>query len=145
MWDFQSHIIMHWDGRRPTSLWFYPLSMGLVAGSLPYLVEHSFFDESSLMGPVGLSACLAIGLLFLPDSATERKVEMIAGIWIGMSISYFPIALFFVWMVPVIIFWTSSTISIQTSHLPPFRIGLWMGSGILSGIYIGNIIAYNLL
>ena len=39
------------------------------------------------MGPVGLSACLAIGLLFLPDSATERKVEMIAGIWIFVGVA----------------------------------------------------------
>ena len=136
---------MHWDGRRPTSLWIGQVALGLTTGALPYLIDHSFFDESSLLGPVGLSACLAIGLLFLPDSSSDRKPEMIAGIWMGMAISYFPIALFFVWMIPVILYWIGRTITIQNSHFPPFRVGLWIGSGILSGIYIGNIIAFNLL
>ena len=122
-----------------------PFAMGLVSGALPYLINHELFDESSLMGSVGISALLAIGLLALPDSKTERKIEMLAGIWIGMSISYFPIALFFVWFIPVILLWVGLTLKVQESHYPPFRIGLWVGSGILSGIYIGNIIAFNLL
>ena len=145
MWYFQSRKNVYWDGRRPTSLWLIPFAIGLVSGALPYLINHDLLDKSSLMGPVGISALLAIGLLALPDSKTERKIEMLAGIWIGMSISYFPIALFFVWFIPVILYWIGRTLKVQESHFPPFRIGLWIGSGILSGIYIGNIIAYNLL
>ena len=145
MWDFQSPKSMHWEGRRPTSLWLVPFAMGFVSGLLPYLINHELFDESSLMGPVGLSALLAGGLLVLPDSETDRKIEMLTGIWLGMSISYLPIALFFVWFIPVILYWIGRTLKVQHSHFPPFRIGLWIGSGILSGIYVGNIIAFNLL
>lgn len=145
MWGFQSRKNVYWDGRRPTSLWLIPFAIGLVSGTLPYLINHDLLDESSLMGPVGVSALLAIALLALPDSKTERKFEMLVGIWIGMSISYFPIALFFVWFIPVILYWIGRTLKVQESHFPPFRIGLWIGSGILSGIYIGNIIAFNLL
>ena len=145
MCDFQSPKSMYWEGRRPTSLWLLPFAMGFVSGVLPYLINYELFDESSLMGSVGLSALLAVGLLALPDSETDRKIEMLAGIWLGMSISYLPIALFFVWFIPVILYWIGRTLKVQHSHFPPFRIGLWIGSGILSGIYVGNIIAFNLL
>ena len=82
MWGFQSRKNVYWDGRRPTSLWLIPFAIGLVSGALPYLINHELFDESSLMGSVGISALLAIGLLALPDSKTDRKIEMLAGIWI---------------------------------------------------------------
>ena len=117
MWDFQSRKNVYWDGRRPTSLWLIPFAIGLVSGALPYLINHELFDKSSLMGPVGISALLAIGLLALPDSKTERKIEMLAGIWIGMSISYFPIALFFVWFIPVILYWIARTLKLSLIHI----------------------------
>ena len=60
------------------------------------------------------SAHSAIGLLALPDSKTDRKIEMLAGVWIGMAISYFPIALFFVWFIPVILYWIGRTLKVQT-------------------------------
>jgi len=136
---------MHWDGRRPTTLWLGPLVLGLFAGTLPYLIEHSYFDESSLKGSVGICLMISVLLPYLPEAKTNRKIEMLAGIWIGMAISYLPTAVFFVWLIPVILYWIGRTITIQDSNFPPFRIGLWIGSGILSGIYIGNIIAYNIL
>ena len=70
---------------------------------------------------------------------------MMIGIWTGMAFAYLPILFFFVWIVIPFLYWIWETANRDNWVLPPFRIGLWIGCGIISGIYISNIIAYNLL
>ena len=145
MWDFHLPLTMRTKGDQSNILWLGPLLLGLLTGPLPYLIDHSFFNESSLIGPVTVTACIAICFPFLSNSVSNRKLEMMIGIWTGMAIAYLPILFFFVWIVIPFLYWIWETANRDNWVLPPFRIGLWIGCGIISGIYISNIIAYNLL
>ena len=123
----------------------WPTVIGAFSRSTSLLIDHSFFNESSLIGPVMVTACIAICFPFLPNSASNRKVEMMIGIWTGMAFAYLPVLFFFVWIVIPFLYWIWETGNRDNWVLPPFRIGLWIGCGIISGIFISNIIAYNLL
>jgi len=82
---------------------------------------------------------------FFPDAASGRKAEMIAGIWVGMLVAFLPQIAFFVWFVPVILIWLAQSRTIWDRNYPPFRVGMWIGFGLVSGLYIGGILAHNLL
>lgn len=145
MWDFHLPLTMRTKEVQSNTLWLGPLLLGLLTGPLPYLIDHSFFNESSLIGPVTVTACIAICFPFLSNSVSNRKVEMMIGIWTGMAFAYLPVLFFFVWIVIPFLYWIWETANRDNWVLPPFRIGLWIGCGIISGIYTSNIIAYNLL
>ena len=122
-----------------------PLVLGIIAAALPYLIEHPDLVEGSLLAPFLLMLMAGVQFAFFPDAASGRKAEMIAGIWVGMLVAFLPQIAFFVWFVPVILIWLAQSRTIWDRNYPPFRVGMWIGFGLVSGLYIGGILAHNLL
>jgi hypothetical protein len=135
---------MKWESM-PMSLMIGPLALGIAAAVLPYLVEHPDLVEGSLLAPFLLTLMAGVQFAFFPDSGSGRKAEMIAGIWVGMLVAFLPQIAFFVWFVPVILIWLAQSRTIWEQNYPPFRVGMWIGFGLVSGLYIGGILAHNLL
>ena len=54
-----------------------------------------------------------------------------------------PQMLFFVWFVPVVLIWFHQSVFVWRKSYPLFRIGIWLGLGASSGIYLGSILAFN--
>ena len=129
----------------PMSLVIGPLALGIAAAALPYLVEHPDLVEGSLLAPFLLMLMAGVQFAFFPDAGSGRKAEMIAGIWVGMLVAFLPQIAFFVWFVPVILIWIAQSRTIWDRNYPPFRVGMWIGFGLVSGLYIGGILAHNLL
>ena len=139
-----------------------PPILGITAAALPYLVEHPDLVEGSLLAPFLLVGMAGVQFAFFPDAGSGRKAatgeipfypvagsgrkaEMIAGIWVGMLVAFLPQIAFFVWFVPVILIWLAQSRTIWEQNYPPFRVGMWIGFGLVSGLYIGGILAHNLL
>ena len=122
-----------------------PPILGITAAALPYLVEHPDLVEGSLLAPFLLMLMAGVQFAFFPDAGSGRKAEMIAGIWVGMLVAFLPQIAFFVWFVPVILIWIAQSRTIWDRNYPPFRVGMWIGFGLVSGLYIGGILAHNLL
>jgi len=133
---------MNWGGRLPMSLALGPFLLGFFTSILPYLIEHPFFVKESLIGPVTISAILAIQFAFYPEANTDRKVDLLGGIYVGMLVAFTPQLIFFVWFIPVFLFWLLRLNTMAISNFPPFRVGLWIGNGILSGVYFGSILSH---
>lgn len=132
---------MKWDSL-PRSLAFGPLVLGMVAAALPYLVEHPLFKEGSLLAPFLLSMMLVLQFAFYPEARGERKGELVGGIYLGGLLAFLPQLIFFVWFIPMILLWVHQTTVIWQRNYPPFRVGLWMGLGVVSGLFIGGILSH---
>ncbi len=135
---------MKWDSL-PRSLAFGPLLLGMLAAALPYLVEHPLFKEGSLLAPFLLSMMLVLQFAFYPLAGEGRKAEMIGGIYLGGLLAFLPQLIFFVWFIPMVLLWIHQTSNIWKRNYPPFRIGLWIGLGVVSGLFIGGILAHYFL
>jgi len=133
---------MNWGGRLPMSLALGPFLLGFVTSILPYLIEYPFFVKGSLIGPVTISAIFAIQFAFYPEADTDKKTDLLGGIYVGMLVAFAPQIIFFVWFIPVFLFWLARTSAMAKSNFPPFRVGLWIGNGILSGVYFGSILSH---
>ena len=142
MWGQRSPRTMNWGGRLPMSLALGPFLLGFFTSILPYLIEHPFFVKGSLIGPVTISAILAIQFAFYPEANTDRKIDLLGGIYVGMLVAFTPQLIFFVWFIPVFLFWLLRLNTMAISNFPPFRVGLWIGNGILSGVYFGSILSH---
>ena len=113
-----------------------PSVTGFSAACMPYLADVRFFSEDSILAPFALMAVLFTLLLGL---------ETLLGAWAAMLFSLLPQLLFFVWLVPVVLIWFHQSIFLWRKNYPLFRIGIWLGLGAASGIYIGGIFAFNAL
>lgn len=132
---------MKWESL-PRSLAFGPLLLGMLCAALPYLVEHPYFKEGSLLAPFLLSMMLVLQFPFFPESGEGRKAEMIGGIYVGALLSFLPQFLFYVWFIVMILLWVQQSNVIWQRNYPPFRVGLWIGLGVVSGLFIGGILAH---
>ena len=61
----------------------------------------------------------------------------------AMLFALLPQMLFFVWFVPVVLIWFHQSVFVCRKSYPLFRIGIWLGLGASSGIYLGSILAFN--
>ncbi len=132
---------MKWDSL-PRTLVFGPLLLGMVAAALPYLVEHSFFTEGSLLAPFLLTMILVLQFAFYPQAGDGRKAELIGGMYVGALFAFLPQLIFFVWFIPMILLWIHQSTVIWQRNYPPFRVGLWIGLGTVSGLFIGGILSH---
>lgn len=140
-WGVFGRSGMKWD-EFPRSLAFAPLLLGMVAASLPYLIEHPHLREGSLLGPFLLTLLAALQFPFYPQAGDSRRGDMIAGIYVGMIAAFLPQLIFFVWFIPMILLWLHQTGVIWERNYPPFRVGLWIGLGVVSGLFVGGILAH---
>ena len=119
-----------------------PSVTGFAASFIPYLSESSYFSEGSILAPFALVASLFLLLLLLP-AEKGGGAETIIGAWAAMLFALLPQMLFFVWFVPVVLIWFHQSVFVWRKSYPLFRIGIWLGLGASSGIYLGSILAFN--
>ena len=119
-----------------------PSVTGFAASFIPYLSESSYFSEGSILAPFALVASLFLLLLLLP-AEQGGGAETISGALAAMPFALLPQMLFFVWCVPVVLIWFHQSVFVWRKSYPLFRIGIWLGLGASSGIYLGSILAFN--
>tara|TARA_B000000475_G_scaffold267834_1_gene259482 strand:- start:430 stop:681 length:252 start_codon:yes stop_codon:yes gene_type:complete len=74
-----------------------------------------------------------------------NKVELYLGYLLALLLTYsFRFLFGFYGIVVVVLFWLGQSVYIWQYNYPPFRIGIWLALGAISGLYIGGIMAYNL-
>ena len=132
---------MRWDSP-PVWPVAVPSVTGFAASFIPYLSGSSYFSEGSILAPFALVASLFLLLLLLP-AEKGGGAETIIGAWAAMLFALLPQMLFFVWFVPVVLIWFHQSVFVWRKSYPLFRIGIWLGLGASSGIYLGSILAFN--
>ena len=132
---------MRWDSP-PVWPVAVPSVAGFSASSIPYLSGSSYVSEGSILAPFALVASLFLLLLLLP-AEKGGGAETIIGAWAAMLFALLPQMLFFVWFVPVVLIWFHQSVFVWRKSYPLFRIGIWLGLGASSGIYLGSILAFN--
>ena len=122
-----------------------PSILGFVSGCLPYLVESEYLtteSKFSLFAPFAIATVACLAICFL-QGRFDAKAEMFLGSLSSILFSLLPQLIFFVWFVPVILIWVRESIFVWRKAYPAFRIGVWLGLGAASGVYMGGIFAFN--
>ena len=104
---------------------------------------QGLFGQALLLPIVALAASSGL-VLFLPDKY-ESKFECIIGIWSMILLAVIPQLIFPIWFVLVILFWLSQSLYVWKRNYPTFRLGIWLGAGGMSGLYLGSLFAFNVL
>lgn len=136
-------ISVKWDS---PPIW--PVAVPSILGFSIACVDQ-ILSIQDLLGQTLLLPILALtassGLvMFLPDRY-QSKLECILGIWSMILIAALGQLIFFVWVVLVILFWLSQSLYIWKRNYPTFRLGIWLGSGGMSGLYLGSLFAHFVL
>ena len=100
--------------------------------------------QDSIITPLICAIILSFALYFSPSDLGNRT-ELISGSIIALLIGIIPLLIFPVWIVVVLLLWISQSMYVWKSNFPAFRIGLWIGLGGSSGIFMGAFIAHLLL
>ncbi len=100
--------------------------------------------QESLITPLIVMIMLSPLLIFAPKEIGNR-IELIAGSIVGLLLCMIPQVLFKPWLIVVILFWIFQSRHIWSKNYPPFRIGIWLGLGGASGLFLGGFFAYNFL
>jgi hypothetical protein len=121
-----------------------PSITGLSLSFVPYLFEIEYFSKRNLIFPILILAMLGLFCIALPEKY-GNKLELYVGYIIGIFSTYLLRFLFgFYGIVLVVLFWIGQSTYMWQYNYPPFRIGIWIALGAVSGLYIGGIMAYNL-
>jgi hypothetical protein len=82
---------------------------------------------------------------FLLTEKYGNKVELYIGYLFGLVIFYsFRFFFGFYGIAVVILTWLGQSMYLWQHNFPPFRIGIWLALGSMSGLYIGGIMAFNI-
>ena len=104
---------------------------------------QGLFGQSLLLPILALTASSGL-VMFLPDRY-ESKFECILGICCMILLAVIPQLILPVWFVLVILFWLSQSLYVWKRNYPTFRLGIWLGAGGMSGLYLGSLFAINVL
>ena len=104
---------------------------------------QGLFGQSLLLPILALTASSGL-VMFLPDKY-ESKFECILGICCMILLAVIPQLILPVWFVLVILFWLSQSLYVWKRNYPTFRLGIWLGAGGMSGLYLGSLFAFNVL
>ena len=139
---------MKWDS---PPLWpvAVPSLLGFVLACSP-LRSYKFEVLSFLSTPEGQDSiltpmvCLILlsGLLYFSPEELGSRRELISGTLVAILFGVLPQGMFFVWFIPVVLFWVAQSTYIWKRNYPPFCIGIWLGSGAVSGLFTGGIFAH---
>ena len=129
-----------------------PSTMGFLLACSPlrsYKIEVLSFistaeGQDSLIVPLFGMIALTLLLRLAPEEIGNRN-EMIAGAILALLFGVLPQALLFPWMIIVILAWISQSIYVWKKDFPPFRIGLWLGLGGASGLFMGGFFSHYFL
>ena len=129
-----------------------PSLLGFVLACSP-LRSYKFEALSFLSTPEGqdslLTPMICLMLLsglsyFSPDEVGSRR-ELISGALVAILFGVLPLALFNPWLVIMVLLWIQQSMSVPRHNFPPFRIGLWIGLGAVSGLFVGALFAHYVL
>ena len=130
---------MKWDSM---PLWpvIIPLSAGFFIACIFGVIENS----SSLLKP---AICLLIlpFVLWLSPKEIENRKELVGGYIVSIIFGILPQLIFFVWFILVILIWISQTTYLWRHNSPLFRIGIWIGLGSCTGLFLGSFYAHYFL
>ena len=122
-----------------------PSIIGFLLSLIPYLFEVEYFSKRILLAPILILMILGLFLILLPNKY-GGKLELYIGYAFGLLLSYTSRFFFgFYGIVVVVLVWLGQSTYMWQYNFPPFRIGIWISLGAISGLYIGGIVAYNLL
>ena len=122
-----------------------PSIIGCLLSFIPYLFDIGYFSKKNLLAPIIVLGLLGICCFLLPQKY-GNKIELYLGYTLTLLLSFsFRFLFGFYGIVVVFLVWLSQSIYIWQYNYPPFRIGIWLALGAMSGLYIGGILAYNLL
>jgi hypothetical protein len=126
-----------------------PSLLGFVLACSP-LRSYKFEALSFLSTPEGQDSiltpmvCLILlsGLLYFSPEELGSRRELISGALVAILFGVLPQGMFYVWFIPVVLFWVAQSTYVWKRNYPPFRIGIWLGSGAVSGLFTGGIFAH---
>ena len=122
----------------------FPSITGLLLSFIPYLFELEYFSKRNLVAPILILSIFGLACMLLPEKY-GNKVELYAGYLLALSLTYsFRFLFGFYGIVVVVLFWIGQSFYIWQYNYPPFRIGIWLALGAITGFYIGGILTYNL-
>ena len=135
--------IMKWES---APLWpvAIPSLAGFILAFIPYLFEIDFFTKKNLLFPVLILAFLGLSCFILSEKY-GNKTELYIGYFLGLMVFYsFRFFFGFYGIAVVILTWLGQSMYLWQYNFPPFRIGIWLALGSMSGLYIGGIMAFNI-
>ena len=101
--------------------------------------------------PAALARCgaqparIRTGLLYFSPEGLGSRRELISGALVAILFGVLPLALFDPWLVIMVLLWIHQSMSVPRHNFPPFRIGLWIGLGAVSGLFVGALFAHFVL
>lgn len=134
---------MKWDKPPLWPVVLPPLS-GFSVALLEVYLELPVLLGWGLLMPVVIIAMSSISLLLLPERFGSR-LECVIGFVFMVAVAVLPQLVFPVWFIIVIIFWMSQSLYIWRRNYPNFRLGIWLGAGSMSGLYLGSLAVFNLM
>ena len=121
-----------------------PSITGLILAFIPYIFQTDYFTTRNLLTPVIILALVGL-LVFLLNEKYGNKTELYIGYVLGLIVFYsFRFFFGFYGIAVVILTWLGQSMYIWQYNFPPFRIGIWLALGSMSGLYIGGIMAFNI-
>ena len=121
-----------------------PSVTGLILAFTPYIFQTDYFTTRNLLTPVIILALVGL-LVFLLNEKFGNKTELYLGYVLGLIVFYsFRFFFGFYGIAVVILTWLGQSMYIWQYNFPPFRIGIWLALGSMSGLYIGGIMAFNI-
>ena len=134
---------MKWD-KPPVWPVAIPAFLGVLVGTLDlYLGLPDLFEQTILL-PILVVMGSSLLLIFLPKNYGSG-VECAIGFNVMVLVAVIPQLILPIWFIIVIIFWLSQSLYVWKSNYPPFRLGIWLGAGAMSGLFLGSFVAANLL
>ena len=135
--------IMKWES---APLWTVaiPSLAGFILALTQYLFEIDFFTKKNLLFPVLILSFLGLSCFILSEKY-GNKTELYIVYFLGLMVFYsFRFFFGFYGIAVVILTWLGQSMYLWQYNFPPFRIGIWLALGSMSGLYIGGIIAFNI-
>ena len=138
-----SVISVKWDN---PPIW--PVAVPSILG-FSIACANEILSIQGLLGQALLLPIMALtassGLVMFLPSRYESKFECALGIWLMILLAVIPQLIFPIWFVLVILFWLSQSLYVWKRNYPTFRLGIWLGAGGMSGLYLGSLFAINVL
>jgi len=101
------------------------------------------YGQALLLPILALTASSGL-VMFLPDRY-ESRFECVLGILSMIILAVLPQLILPIWFILVILFWLSQSFYVWKWNYPTFRLGIWLGAGGMSGLYLGSLFAFNVL
>ena len=97
--------------------------------------------QDSILTPM-ICLILLTGLLYFSPKELGSRGELISGALVAILFGVLTLALFDPCLVIIGLLWIHQSMSVPRHNFPAFRIGIWIGLGAVSGLFIGALFAH---